>query len=635
VSPLRFHTRRQPAVTILELLVVLLVTGILVALAFPAGGAIARKGQVTEARVDLRNIHHQAVAASLLQDRELTREVYEELLVAEEQASEGTAWAAKYSYSATPELPEAFRELTLEIAECLGDRVFILSTLTKRHNLVRVPFSLQHGPLEQVPCGGDGEGDGEGGGGEGDDADGETPGGTPTVISAPAQPVITSATQVSREAVTVEFSITSSDTAPVERVEAWRDGTLVATLDEGASTYMFTGLSIGTSYVLEIRAFNTAGSSSATTTVTPAAVASTGVLDVGFAATGSGANSTVHSVVFQDDGKILIGGGFTTYDGVGRGSIARLNAADGSLDTSFNPGTGANGNVWSSAILGDGKILIGGGFTTYNGTARNRIARLNANGSLDTSFNPGSGANGTVHSLAVQPDGKILIGGAFTTYNGVARNRVARLNSDGSLDTSFLSAGAGANGAVYVVSTQVDGKIVIGGSFTSYNGVARNRIARLNADGSLDTSFLATGTGVSDWVWALAVQSDGKILIGGDFTSYNGVPRRSIARLNTDGSLDTSFVVGTAANDRVQGVAVQSDGKILVGGFFTTFNGVARNRVARLNADGSLDTSFNPGTGANGNVWVVAVQAADGKVVIGGDFTAYEGTARGRIARLE
>jgi type II secretory pathway pseudopilin PulG len=155
VSPLRFHTRRQPAVTILELLVVLLVTGILVALAFPAGGVVITKTQVTEARVDLRNIHQQAVAASLLQDRELTRAVYEELLVAEAQASEDTAWAAKYAYSNydsdEPVRPQEPFELTLEITTLPDDLVFTLSTLTKRRRLVQVPFSLKNGFLTVVP----------------------------------------------------------------------------------------------------------------------------------------------------------------------------------------------------------------------------------------------------------------------------------------------------------------------------------------------------------------------------------------------------------------------------------------------------------------------------------------------------
>ncbi|EKE67204.1 delta-60 repeat domain-containing protein, partial [Oceanibaculum indicum] len=180
----------------------------------------------------------------------------------------------------------------------------------------------------------------------------------------------------------------------------------------------------------------------------------------------------------QPDGKILIGGRFTSYDGTTRNRIARLNT-DGSLDTSFNPGSGADDNIYALVLQPDGKIMIGGNFTSYDGTARNRIARLNANGSLDTSFDPGSGANSTVQTIMLQPDGKILFGGSFSRYDEMARMRFARLNANGSLDTSF-DPGNGANNTVYSIAVQPDGKILIGGAFTSYDDKTRNRIARIN-----------------------------------------------------------------------------------------------------------------------------------------------------------
>jgi uncharacterized delta-60 repeat protein len=201
-----------------------------------------------------------------------------------------------------------------------------------------------------------------------------------------------------------------------------------------------------------------------------------------------------------------------------------LHAQPGSLDTSFDPGSGANSVVWAIAEQPDGKILIGGDFTIYNGAPRNRIARLNSDGSLDAGFNPGSGANNDVRAMAVQPDGKILIGGWFTIYNGAPRNYMARLNSDGSLDTGF-DPGSGANEFLYVVALQPDGKILIGGEFTIYNGAPRNYIARLNSDGSLDTSF-DPGSGANEWVWAMAVQPDGKILIGRRFHELQWHPSK-------------------------------------------------------------------------------------------------------------
>jgi uncharacterized delta-60 repeat protein len=354
-----------------------------------------------------------------------------------------------------------------------------------------------------------------------------------------------------------------------------------------------------------------------------------GSLDASFNP-GTGADTSVRALALQPDGKLLIGGEFISYNGTPRNRIARLNA-DGSLDASFNPGTGANGWVLALALQPDGKLLIGGEFTTYNGTPSNRIARLNAEGSLDASFNPGSGANFEFHALALQPDGKLLIGGTFTSYNGTSRNGIARLNADGSLDASF-NPGTGANGLVLALALKPDGKLLIGGEFISYNGITRNRIARLNADGSLDASF-NPGTGANSWVLALALQPDGKLLIAGYFTNYNDTPRNGIARLNADGSLDASFNPGTGANGLVLALALQPDGKVLIGGTFTSYNGTPRNRIARLNADGSLDASFNPGTGANSWVWALALQP-DGKLLIGGDFINYAFTPSNRIARL-
>ncbi len=153
---------------------------------------------------------------------------------------------------------------------------------------------------------------------------------------------------------------------------------------------------------------------------------------------------------------------------------------------------GANGAVYTTILQPDGKILIGGQFTTYNGITANRIARLNTDGTLDTTFTVGTGADSSVNTITLQPDGKILIGGAFTTYNGTTVNHVARLNADGTLDTTFVT-GTGTNGSVFTIALQPDGKILIGGWFTTYNGTTANYIARLNTDGTLDTTF-TTGT---------------------------------------------------------------------------------------------------------------------------------------------
>jgi len=183
-------------------------------------------------------------------------------------------------------------------------------------------------------------------------------------------------------------------------------------------------------------------------------------------------------------------------------------ATAGDVDLSFNSGLGASGSaatVFAVAVQPDGKIVAGGAFSQVGNEARGNIARFNADGSLDTTFlSSGVGANGDVFSVVVQADGKILLFGDFTTVNGAARNRIARLNSDGTLDFSFLATGTGANLAVNTAALQSDGKITIGGRFTTINGTTRNRMARLNSDGTLDNSFLATGSGINGEVLSLA-----------------------------------------------------------------------------------------------------------------------------------
>ena len=346
------------------------------------------------------------------------------------------------------------------------------------------------------------------------------------------------------------------------------------------------------------------------------------------------ANNTVNSIKVQSDGKILVCGQFTTWNGTIAGYVVRLNS-DGTRDTTFttNTGTGANSSVFRIAIQSDNKILLGGQFSSWNGTTVGRIVRLNSDGTRDTSFttNTGTGASSTVNSMTIQSDGKILIGGGFTTWNGTAIGRIVRLNSDGTRDTSFTTnTGDGASSTISTIAIQSDGKIVLGGAFTSWNGVTVNRIVRLNSDGTRDTTFTTnTGTGANSSVVSIAVQSDGKILIGGGFSTWNGTTVGYIVRLNSDGTRVTTFTTntGTGANSTVSSIAVQSDGKILVGGEFTTWNGTTVGYIVRLNSDGTRDTAFttNTGTGANFSVFSIEIQS-DGKILLGGGFSTWNGT---------
>ncbi|WP_410221398.1 T9SS type A sorting domain-containing protein [Pedobacter sp.] len=353
-------------------------------------------------------------------------------------------------------------------------------------------------------------------------------------------------------------------------------------------------------------------------------------LDNGRFGSGTGFNGNVYASVLQPDGKVIVAGYFTSYNGTAANRIARLNT-DGSLDTAFDPGAGFNNDVQTLILQPDGKILAGGSFTAFGGAVRKFIARLNADGSVDTSFDPGGGFNSIVQCIVVQPDGRILAGGNFTLYNDVPTNRIARLNADGSLDLTFDSS-TGFNNIVYSMSLQPDGRILAGGNFTLYNGVPTNRIARINTDGSLDATF-STGTGFDGSPRAIVLQSNGKLIVGGSFDMFNGVPRKSIARLNADGSPDLTFDSSTGFNNIVYSMALQPDGRIMVNGAFTTFKGIARNRIVRLGTDGSLDATFDTGTGFNGSAWTVTLQP-DGKMLVGGQFTYFKGSAKNRIIRL-
>lgn len=225
--------------------------------------------------------------------------------------------------------------------------------------------------------------------------------------------------------------------------------------------------------------------------------------------------------------------------------ITTAYAADGDLDTTFNPSLGVNGGTARGTIVQpDGKIIIYGGFTFTSPTFSQAITRVNADGTRDATFNPGSGATTAgggsiaINSAVLQPDGKIIIAGNLTSFNGTARNRIARLNADGSLDTSFVPPGP--NGEINRVALQTDGKILIGGNFTAYGATTRNRYARLNADGSLDDSF-SIGAGANDIVYEINQQPDGKVFVGGAFTTIDGGNIRGIVRLNANGGVDSSF----------------------------------------------------------------------------------------------
>lgn len=286
-------------------------------------------------------------------------------------------------------------------------------------------------------------------------------------------------------------------------------------------------------------------------------------------------------------------------------------------DNSLNTGTGFESTTYGVEIQSDGKIIYIGGFTTYNGVSANGIVRLNTDGSIDTSFVIGSGFNLRVQAIAIQPDGKILLGGLFTSYNGTAVNRIIRLNTDGSIDGTFIY-GTGFNGDVESIKVQSNGFIIISGVFSTYNGISANRIVRLNTVGTIDATFVY-GTGFNGRVFDIDIQTDGKIICVGSFTLYKGLAQPKICRLTTTGTLDATFNVGTGVVSGTPiSIAIQTDGKILCVGTFLDYNGTTLSRIVRINTDGSIDSAFttNNGTSFSNTTYVVKLDD-NGKIYVG------------------
>jgi uncharacterized delta-60 repeat protein len=344
-------------------------------------------------------------------------------------------------------------------------------------------------------------------------------------------------------------------------------------------------------------------------------------------------DSLVQTIAVQADGKILAGGWFTNIGGASRQYIARLDPVTGGAD-SFNP-IATGGFVSTIAVQPDGKILVGGLFSGIGVQARSFIARINPITGLADSFDPK--ASSPVDSIAVQPDGRVLLGGSFHQLSpmggpAIARNNIARVEADGRVDRTLnlnMVGASGFSGSVYTTAVQPDGKVLIGGVFTNVLGVARNNLARLNTDGSLDAAFNPNVIGSFSFVRAIAVQADGKILLGGGFTNIGGQTRNNIGRVDGTTGLADSF--NPNANERVDSIVVQADGKILVSGGFGFIGGHGRAGLARLDPTTGAADAFD--ALANSSILSMAVQA-DGKIVIGGVFTTLGGQPHNHLARL-
>ncbi len=343
----------------------------------------------------------------------------------------------------------------------------------------------------------------------------------------------------------------------------------------------------------------------------------------------------IRRVAVQPDGRILIAGTFNFVNNSVANNIARLNP-DGSLDSSFIMGTGFNNEVSLMTLQLDGKILLGGNFSSYNGTSRGTVARLNTDGTLDTSFAVSISTFVTfpITTILATSDGKVFLQGSFYRINGVLKDWFVKLNNDGSLDTGFVLPAFSPLNSIQTATLQADGKVFIAGSFEiRVNSILVNQnLARLNPDGSLDQSFsmVVNGTGS---VTSVTAQEDGRSFIFGAFTSVNGVPRNQMARLNSNGTLDQSFIPFTYEGF-MYGFAALENGRLLVFGNFTLINGTILEHLARIEANGSVDQSFTPQFGDLTSYCNTTAMQPDGKILVAGSFTRANGVLRGRIARF-
>ena len=345
---------------------------------------------------------------------------------------------------------------------------------------------------------------------------------------------------------------------------------------------------------------------------------------------GGGFNELARTIIQDSNGKYVIGGDFTTYQGVSANRIIRLNQ-DGSRDNTFNIGTGFNNGISSIIQDTNGKYVVVGTFTTYQGVSANRIIRLNQDGSRDNTFDMGTGFVQPCNLIIVDNNDKYIASGSFISYKGVSIKRLIRINQDGSIDNTF-NVGDGLNGAARGIIQDSNGKYVLSGQFETYQGVSVNRIIRINQDGSIDNTF-NVGTGFNNQVFSMIRDNNDKYIIGGTFTTYQGVSANRIIRINQDGSRDNTFNIGTGFNGSVFCIYQGVDNKHIVSGSFTTYQGVSANRIIRLNQDGSNDNTFNIGTGFNESVLSVN-QDINEKYIMVGLFTTYNNTTNNRIIRL-
>jgi gliding motility-associated-like protein/uncharacterized delta-60 repeat protein len=323
--------------------------------------------------------------------------------------------------------------------------------------------------------------------------------------------------------------------------------------------------------------------------------------------------STFSQVELQSTGKIITESGGTMINSVSRQGLLRF-LPDGTLDNTFTP----NVNTSPFLVQPNDQILA----SYYDGSYA-YLVRMDANGNEDAAFtaNVPQYYSGYITAVALQSDNKILV--AANEY--MSQPFIQRLNPDGTAD-GFLPDATGLD--VNVIRIQTDGHILVGGQFPG-------GIIRLDPTGNLDPTFFAE---TSDFVSDIAIQSDGKILVGGQFQFVNDIPKRALVRLLPDGSIDNTFTALGITNlvesgFNIRKIALQTDGKIVLAGEFESINGADRKNLVRLNLDGTVDCLFDAGVSTDLPIVGLALPS-DSQILISGSFENYDGTQRFGLARI-
>jgi uncharacterized delta-60 repeat protein len=329
-------------------------------------------------------------------------------------------------------------------------------------------------------------------------------------------------------------------------------------------------------------------------------------------------------------------------------------------------------------------LYVGGNFTTYDSQPASRIIKLNDDGTQDFSFVYGTGFDGVVWDVLEQPDGKIVVVGAFTVYNTIPAAGIIRLNPDGTRDSSFVygTGFTGLTGQAISIARQSDGKLIVGAQATSYNGNPMSTIVRLNPDGSFDNTFALTIVTVpaTEYIFPdrIVVDTDDKFFVSwgigsssSQFSVNGNTSGYPIYKFNADGTTDTSFtsldssvvyrvydiiikpdgniltcgqrsvkqytstgvidpgfnipIVGPSGTNTVQSLKIDETGNILIGGNFSDINGIlSYNNVARLQSDGTVDNTFIQGTGFSTPGPILKIsETSTNKFYLGGSYVYY------------